>query len=53
MQKTSTGDYLFTFSGRAKKPEESLVASSNAVVQINVIVTVTNDDLQIGRVFYK
>ena len=53
MQKTATGDYVFTFSGRAKKPEESLVASSDSVVQINVIIIVTNDDLQIGRVFYK
>ena len=53
MQKTQTGDYVFTFSGRAKKPEESLGPTSDSVVQINVIVTVTNGDLQIGRVFYK
>lgn len=53
MQKTQTGDYVFTFSGRAKKPEESLGPTSDSVVQINVIVAVTNDDLQIGRVFYK
>ena len=53
MQKIPTGDYLFTFSGRAKRPEESLVASSDSVVEINIIVTVTNGDLQIGRVFYK
>jgi hypothetical protein len=53
MQQTPTGDYLFTFSGRTKKPEESLGPTSDSVVQINVIVTVTNGDLQIGRVFYK
>ncbi len=53
MQKIPTGDYQFTFSGRAKKPEDSLVASSDSLVEINVIVTVTNSDLQIGRVFYK
>ena len=53
LQQTPTGDYLFTFSGRAKKPEESLGPTSDSVVQINVVVTVMNGDLQIGRVFYK
>jgi hypothetical protein len=53
MQKTPAGDYLFTFAGRAKKPEESLGPTSDSVVEINVIVVVTNGDLQIGRVFYK
>lgn len=53
LQKTPTGDYLFTFGGRAKKPEESLGPTSDSVVEINVIVAVTNGDLQIGRAFYK
>ena len=53
MQKTPAGDYQFTFAGRARKPEESLVASPSSLVEINVIVVVTNGDLQIGRVFYK
>ncbi|HUJ72992.1 MAG TPA: hypothetical protein VLZ30_12165 [Verrucomicrobiae bacterium] len=53
MQKTPTGDYLFTFGGRGKNPEENLGASSDSVVEINVIVTVTDGELRVGRVFYK